>query len=70
MEHLEVSVVVAYEMVRYEESHCLCSQRRVEVFDFDVLGKVPLQGMVDIRVQEEEEVMWTEKEGEMALGQG
>jgi hypothetical protein len=29
--------------------------------------KVPLQEMVDIRVQEEEEV-WMEKEGEIVLG--
>jgi hypothetical protein len=29
----------------------------VEVFDLGIPGKVPLQEMVDVRVQEEEEVM-------------
>jgi hypothetical protein len=41
----------------------------MEVFDLSVFGKVPLQEMVGVRVQEEEEVMWVEKEGEMVLDQ-
>jgi hypothetical protein len=41
----------------------------VEVFDLGIFGKVSLQEIVDIRVQEEEEVMWVEKEGEMVLDQ-
>jgi hypothetical protein len=41
----------------------------VEVFDLGILGKVPLQRMADVRAQEEEEVMWVEKEGKIVLDQ-
>jgi hypothetical protein len=39
----------------------------VGVFGCDVLGEVPLQEMVIVKVREEEEVMWVEKEDVMAL---
>jgi hypothetical protein len=69
MEYREASVVVACEMAWREGNHCLYGQRRVEVFDLGIFGKVPLQEMVGVRVQEEEEVMWVEKEGKMILDQ-
>jgi hypothetical protein len=69
VEYWEVSVVVACGMAQREGNHCLYGQRRVEVFDLGIFRKVPLQEMVGVRVQEEEEVMWVEKEGEMVLDQ-
>jgi hypothetical protein len=42
----------------------------VEGFELDVLGKIPLQEMVDIKVQAEEEVTWVEREDKMVLDQG
>jgi hypothetical protein len=42
----------------------------VEGSELGVLGKVPLQKMVDAKVQAEEKVMWVEREDEMVLDQG